>query len=217
MLLDYLAKEKAKKERIVITNEHWTVLVPYWACWPYEVMLIPHRHVLSLDDLNPVALTNFLSLALRFCNFRMKLQLYLSLRKLFTLNLITFLNVIFLTPWVGSALQVENTSTRITNTGNCIANTCHLQFDLRPFENIWLLMKQWLRNKEILLPKRCVFAPFIYLLKVHFRRLKPFAIKAPFITHREIQKRYESFFPFSQFIFCYVKIRSSIIEFFQKI
>lgn len=54
MLLDYLNKEKIKKVRIVYSNEHWTVLTPYWAYWPYEVMVIPHRHILYFDDLTSV-------------------------------------------------------------------------------------------------------------------------------------------------------------------
>uniref|UniRef100_A0A7E4UW44 Galactose-1-phosphate uridylyltransferase n=1 Tax=Panagrellus redivivus TaxID=6233 RepID=A0A7E4UW44_PANRE len=51
MLLDYLTKEQEKMERIVESNEHWTVLVPYWAYWPFETMLIPNRHVLRFDEL----------------------------------------------------------------------------------------------------------------------------------------------------------------------
>lgn len=54
MLLDYLRKEQQKSERIVMSNEHWTILVPYWAYWPYETMLIPHRHIKRLDELTEV-------------------------------------------------------------------------------------------------------------------------------------------------------------------
>jgi UDPglucose--hexose-1-phosphate uridylyltransferase len=31
--------------RVVIQNRHWVVLVPYWAVWPFEVLLLPRRHV----------------------------------------------------------------------------------------------------------------------------------------------------------------------------
>lgn len=51
MLVDYLEKEIAKKERIVLESDHWVWLVPYWATWPFETMLLPRRHVLRLDDL----------------------------------------------------------------------------------------------------------------------------------------------------------------------
>jgi UDPglucose--hexose-1-phosphate uridylyltransferase len=53
LLLDYIKRElnDFKKERVVIDNEHWIVVVPYWAVWPYETMLLPKRHVLRLSDL----------------------------------------------------------------------------------------------------------------------------------------------------------------------
>lgn len=37
----------------MIEHEHWLVVVPYWAVWPYETMLLPKRHVLRLTDLTP--------------------------------------------------------------------------------------------------------------------------------------------------------------------
>ncbi|UJR15403.1 hypothetical protein I4U23_002350 [Adineta vaga] len=54
LLLDYIQRElnDFKKERIVIDHEHWLVVVPYWAVWPYETMLLPKRHVLRLSDLS---------------------------------------------------------------------------------------------------------------------------------------------------------------------
>ncbi|XP_035215098.1 galactose-1-phosphate uridylyltransferase-like [Stegodyphus dumicola] len=52
LLLEYLNEEIIRKERIVLMNEHWVVLVPYWAIWPYETMLLPLRHVLRLPDLS---------------------------------------------------------------------------------------------------------------------------------------------------------------------
>lgn len=51
MLCDYLERELALKERIVIHNEHWTVLVPFWAFWPFETLLLPNRHVSRMDEL----------------------------------------------------------------------------------------------------------------------------------------------------------------------
>lgn len=41
MLVDYLENELEKKERIVLQNNTWVALVPYWAMWPYETMLLP--------------------------------------------------------------------------------------------------------------------------------------------------------------------------------
>lgn len=52
LLLDYLGKETSGGERIVVENEHWAALVPFWATWPYETLLLPRRHVLHLPDLS---------------------------------------------------------------------------------------------------------------------------------------------------------------------
>jgi len=53
LLLDYLALESEQKERIVVENEHWMAVIPYWAIWPFEMLLMPRRHVLRLPDLQP--------------------------------------------------------------------------------------------------------------------------------------------------------------------
>ncbi len=52
MLIDYTELECAEAERIVVDNEHWVALVPYWAVWPFETLLLPRRHVLRLPELN---------------------------------------------------------------------------------------------------------------------------------------------------------------------
>lgn len=52
LLVEYLKEELKYKERIVLENDHWVVLVPYWATWPYETILLPKRHILRLSDLN---------------------------------------------------------------------------------------------------------------------------------------------------------------------
>ncbi|KAK7115756.1 galactose-1-phosphate uridylyltransferase-like isoform X2 [Littorina saxatilis] len=51
LLVDYLDKELKKQERLVLETAHWVWLVPYWAVWPYETMLLPRRHVLRIEDL----------------------------------------------------------------------------------------------------------------------------------------------------------------------
>lgn len=51
LLLDYLAAEVDAETRIVVENEAWVALVPYWAVWPFETMVVPRRHVLQLPDL----------------------------------------------------------------------------------------------------------------------------------------------------------------------
>jgi UDPglucose--hexose-1-phosphate uridylyltransferase len=51
LLLDYLKLEKEARERIVFENEHFTVLVPFWATWPFETMVLPNHHVGSIAEL----------------------------------------------------------------------------------------------------------------------------------------------------------------------
>jgi UDPglucose--hexose-1-phosphate uridylyltransferase len=44
LLKDYLQAETEKNERIVCQNEHFTALVPFWAVWPFETIVIPNAH-----------------------------------------------------------------------------------------------------------------------------------------------------------------------------
>ncbi|XP_017513449.2 galactose-1-phosphate uridylyltransferase isoform X6 [Manis javanica] len=41
------------QERLVLTSEHWLVLVPFWAVWPFQTLLLPRRHVRRLPELSP--------------------------------------------------------------------------------------------------------------------------------------------------------------------
>jgi len=51
LLCDYVALERDLGERIIFENEHWLALVPFWAIWPFEAMLLVKRHSASLVDL----------------------------------------------------------------------------------------------------------------------------------------------------------------------
>lgn len=51
LLADYLAAELARDERVVATGEHWVALVPYWAVWPFELIVLPRRAVAGFDEL----------------------------------------------------------------------------------------------------------------------------------------------------------------------
>lgn len=53
LLIQAAKEEKRAGERIVCENEHWLVLVPFWAVWPFEYLLLPKRQVLRLPDLRP--------------------------------------------------------------------------------------------------------------------------------------------------------------------
>ncbi|CAN5390172.1 galactose-1-phosphate uridylyltransferase [soil metagenome] len=52
LLLDALAEERSDGRRIVAENEHWTLLVPFWAIWPFEYLLVPRRRVARFPDLD---------------------------------------------------------------------------------------------------------------------------------------------------------------------
>ena len=53
LLADYLRQEHKRKERVLFSNDEFTALVPYWAAWPFETMIIAHRNVASLSELRP--------------------------------------------------------------------------------------------------------------------------------------------------------------------
>jgi UDPglucose--hexose-1-phosphate uridylyltransferase len=57
LLCDYLSAERQAGERIVAANDHFTALVPFWAVWPFEVMLVAHRHCGALPELAPVEIS----------------------------------------------------------------------------------------------------------------------------------------------------------------
>jgi UDPglucose--hexose-1-phosphate uridylyltransferase len=51
LLLDYVERELALEERLVCVGAHWVALVPWWASWPYETLLLPRGAVSRLPDL----------------------------------------------------------------------------------------------------------------------------------------------------------------------
>ena len=44
LLSDYLTQELEKQERIIFENEFFVIVVPFWAIWPFETMIIPKKH-----------------------------------------------------------------------------------------------------------------------------------------------------------------------------
>jgi UDPglucose--hexose-1-phosphate uridylyltransferase len=51
LLGDYLSRERVEGKRIVVANDHWAVLVPFWAVWPFETLVVPARTVGHLSGL----------------------------------------------------------------------------------------------------------------------------------------------------------------------
>src|SRR5215213_3203775 len=50
LLCDYLKIESEKQERIVVENDFFSVLVPFWAVYPFEVMVLGKNHRGALDE-----------------------------------------------------------------------------------------------------------------------------------------------------------------------
>lgn len=51
LLLDYVEREVQAGERVVVETEFWLAVVPYWASWPFETLLLPRFPVRRLEDL----------------------------------------------------------------------------------------------------------------------------------------------------------------------
>ena len=51
LLCDYLRLEIQERERVVCSNQEFLVLVPFWAIWPFETMIISRRHSGAISDL----------------------------------------------------------------------------------------------------------------------------------------------------------------------
>ncbi|HEY3345550.1 MAG TPA: UDP-glucose--hexose-1-phosphate uridylyltransferase [Anaerolineaceae bacterium] len=51
LLCDYLAAERVHGERIVAENDLFTALVPFWAVWPFEILLVSRRHLAAFAEL----------------------------------------------------------------------------------------------------------------------------------------------------------------------
>ena len=52
LLSDYVAEELKSKERLLVENDHFVALVPFWATWPYEAMIVSKRAVQNLSQLS---------------------------------------------------------------------------------------------------------------------------------------------------------------------
>ncbi len=50
LLMDYCEQELSDGRRVIFENESWTALVPFWAVWPFETMILPKMPLQSLSD-----------------------------------------------------------------------------------------------------------------------------------------------------------------------
>lgn len=53
LLLDYVQRELNDGRRTVTETEHWLAVVPWWAVWPFETLLLPKTAVKRLTELSP--------------------------------------------------------------------------------------------------------------------------------------------------------------------
>ena len=59
LLSDYIEAEFLKKERILFENDHFVGLVPFWAVWPLETMIVPKRAIARIIDMTDAEKTAF--------------------------------------------------------------------------------------------------------------------------------------------------------------
>ena len=53
LLSDYRDAELESRVRLVAENEQFVALVPYWAVWPFETLLLPRRSITAADEMTP--------------------------------------------------------------------------------------------------------------------------------------------------------------------
>src|SRR5205807_10427445 len=51
LLCEYAGLEQNEGKRIVEENDHFLTVVPFWAVWPFETMVMARRHMASLEQL----------------------------------------------------------------------------------------------------------------------------------------------------------------------
>jgi len=59
LLQDYIKQELEVDKRVITRNEHFVALVPFWAIWPYETMIIPLRAIPHINELTNEEKTSF--------------------------------------------------------------------------------------------------------------------------------------------------------------
>lgn len=57
LLADYRRAETETGSRVVVENRHFVVLVPFWATWPFETLLLPKRNFAAFDQMSPDEVT----------------------------------------------------------------------------------------------------------------------------------------------------------------
>lgn len=59
LLKDYIEQELDEKDRIIFENESYIVLVPFWAIWPFEAMIVPKSVQRNILEMTPLQVSFF--------------------------------------------------------------------------------------------------------------------------------------------------------------
>lgn len=59
LLLNYLHQELSVNERVIYENTHFAIVVPFWAVWPFETMIIPKTHQLHIAEMSDAQKQDF--------------------------------------------------------------------------------------------------------------------------------------------------------------
>jgi UDPglucose--hexose-1-phosphate uridylyltransferase len=62
ILCEYIEAEIKIKDRLVFENRHFVAVVPFWAVWPFEILVVSQRHMGSLNEMTPAELKDLASL-----------------------------------------------------------------------------------------------------------------------------------------------------------
>jgi len=56
---EYLSQELEIKERIIYENNDFVVLIPFWAVWPFETMIVPKRQYSNITEISETESLSF--------------------------------------------------------------------------------------------------------------------------------------------------------------
>lgn len=93
LLCDYVKLELEKRDRIVCENASFVVLVPYWAIWPFETIILPKTHI---DKLTRLSESESIDLADVIRLFYIIQAYYMPLRQ----SLYLFISILDGDPWL---------------------------------------------------------------------------------------------------------------------
>ena len=59
LLCDYVKRELALEDRVIYENDNFVIVVPFWAVWPFETMILPKTHCRSLAEFSEDQIRDF--------------------------------------------------------------------------------------------------------------------------------------------------------------